>query len=98
MKHFIYLLMGLILLSLICEIQNIDDDNLYTIHTSDGDIQCNYHNSRDLNNGWMLYYDNVTKQKEYIEYWKVDSITIHRENWLTCGAKNHKMKYVTPQG
>lgn len=94
LRHVFYLLLGLVLFSRLCLMNNTDESNLYVIHTSSGNIQCNYHNSRDLNNGWMVYYDRITKEQKHIEYWMVDSITIYNEYWLTCGPSDKKMKYI----
>ena len=76
------------------ELQVTDNDNLYILHTRKGDIKCNYHNSRDLNNGWLGYYDVKTKKEEWIEGWKVDSVTVLAENFWTCGPRNKELKYV----
>ena len=94
LKHSFYLALGLILFFGFSYLTNISDDNHYTIHTNSGNIQCKYHNSRDLNNGWMVYYDYTTNKQEYIAYQKVDSITIHHENFWTCGPKDKNMLYI----
>jgi len=94
LRHVFYLLLGLVLLSQASLFNSTDEKSLlYTIHTASGNIQCNYHNSRDLNNGWMVYYDHRTKEQKHIEYWRVDSITVHKEYWLTCGPRDEEMKY-----
>lgn len=77
-----------------CKMNNTSNSNLYVLHTQDGDIECNYHNSRDLNNGWLEYYDSKTKEREYIKYWKVDSVTIYNENFWTSGPKDKNLKYI----
>lgn len=91
------LLFGGILLFLFVQnakLQNTDNDNLYILHTRNEDIKCNYHNSRDLNNGWLGYYDVKTKKEEWVEGWKVDSVTVLAENFWTCGPRNEKLKYI----
>jgi hypothetical protein len=95
LRHVFYLLIGLVFLSQANRLNNADEKSLlYTIHTTNGDIQCNYHNSANLNNGWMKYYDHKTKEQKYIEYWKVDSITVHKEYWLMRGPRDKQMKYI----
>jgi len=66
--------------------------NEYILHTRSGDIRCTYHNSRDLNNSWMEYYD-MSGEKKYVAFHKVDSVTVLKENWLFCGPKAETLKY-----
>lgn len=94
MKNILLIVVGFFLFIQLCKMNSTDSENLYTLHTKDGKLLCNYHNSRDLNNDWMVYYDHKTKEQEYIEYWKVDSITVHTENFWICGPRDKKMKYI----
>lgn len=94
-KNGLMLLLGLVLISQANRLNSTDGGNLlYTLHTASGDIQCNYHNSRDLDNGWMMYIDHITKEQKFIEYWSVDSITVHKDYWLVSGPKDKKMRYI----
>jgi hypothetical protein len=68
--------------------------NEYILHTRTGDIRCTYHDSRQLNNGWMGYYD-LNGEKKYVAFHKVDSVTIIKENWLFCGPKSEHLKYIS---
>lgn len=39
---------------------------LYAIHTKNKLIFCKYHNSRDVKNGFIYYYDDNTKEKNLL--------------------------------
>jgi hypothetical protein len=91
------ILLGIVFLFLFSEdskLSSISNENLYILHTKNGNIKCNYHNSRDLNNDYMLYYDAKTKEQTFIKGWEIDSITILSENVWSCGPKNDKLKYI----
>lgn len=44
----------------------------------------------------MEYYS-LNGGKRYIQYSQVDSVLILKENWLFCGPKDEKLKYVEKQ-
>lgn len=71
---------------------NADNTNLYILHTKNGNIRCNYHDSRDLTNGWMFYYQGSTYYK--IKASDIDSVTVLSENILTCGPRSNTLKYI----
>lgn len=94
MRFNIFLLIIITILLLTYASMRSRERNHYILHTNSGDIHCTYHNSRDLNNGWMVYYDLAGEQK-HLAYHKLDSVTVITEDWLTCGPKDPNMKYIT---
>lgn len=97
MGKFFLAVLFLIALATVSKTISKSNGNLYILHTKRGDIQCNYHNSRDVGDGWLDYIDAATKADGCIMYSQVDSITILSENWMTCGPHNEKMRYIDRQ-
>lgn len=95
MKDIIYLVIVVIitftLSNKIVLNQNLNNCNLYILHTKKGNIRANYHNSRDLNQGRMYYYQGAKEKSLNIK--DLDSVTVLSENIWTCGPRGNFIKY-----
>lgn len=100
----ILIIIGIILLVLMFaknnNLQSTDEETLlYIIHTHSGNIRCNYIDTRwdrsgDDKTGIIAYYDDATKQEEFIYRSSIDSITVLAESMWTCGPRSDEVKYI----